>query len=92
MGQMDGHRRVAAGAAQNQLASEHYAGDGIIRVAHNGTVVDKEQISNAAQPFHGFAFIRANRFVGKVAAGGDQRKTARAQKKMMQRRCRVGVK
>ena len=54
----------------------------------NGTIMNEKNIGDAAEPFQGFTFVRANRFIAQVAAGGDDRKAEFGQQQVMQRRVR----
>ena len=82
---MDWQRRITAGAAQDQLAIQHDADDGIIYVPHDGPVMNQEQVGDAAQPFQGFALINADRLVAQVAARGHDGKRKFGQQQMMER-------
>ncbi len=84
--QLDGQRRVAAGAAQDQFAVEHDTHNRIVHMPDNGTIMDEKNVGDAAQPFQGFAFVGANRFVAQVAAGRHDRKSEFGHQQMMQRR------
>ena len=80
-----GKRRVAAGAAQNHFAIQHHAHNRVVHVADDGAVVNEKHIGNAAQPLQRLEFVRADRFVAQVAAGGDDGETEFGHQQMMQR-------
>src|SRR5208283_3885475 len=56
-----------------------------VHMADNRTIVNEEKISDTAQSFPRLPFVRANRLVAQVAAGGDDRKTKFSHEQMMQR-------
>ena len=84
----DGQRRVTSRAAQNQFAVQHHAHNRIVHVPHNRTVMDEKNIGDAAAAVRGLVFVRANRLIAQVAAGGDDGETEFGQQQMMQRRVR----
>ena len=67
-------RRVTTSTAQHHLALSHDANDGIVHVPDDGPIVDEEEIGDAAEARHRFAFVDADRFVAQVSARGDDRK------------------
>ena len=79
-----GQRGVTAGAAQDQLAAQHHAHDGVVHVPDDGAVVDKEQIGNAAKAFEGFVLVGADGLVAQVAARGHDGEAERGHEQMMQ--------
>ena len=60
---MDGQRRVAAGASQHYLAATHHTHDGVIDVTNDWTIVNEKEIGDSTQALQRFAFIDANRLV-----------------------------
>jgi len=67
--------RVAAGAPHDHRLAPDNADDGIVDMTRDGPIVDEEDIGDSAQPSHRFVFIRADRFVGKIPAGGHHGET-----------------
>jgi hypothetical protein len=78
-------RRIAPRPAQNHFAAEHHADHRVVQVPDNRAVVHEKNVGDAAQPFERLDFIRANRLVTQVAAGGDDGETQFRQKELMQR-------
>ncbi len=81
----DRERRVAPGPAQDHLAVEQDAHDGVVNVAEDGAVVDEEEVGDAAQMNEGLVFIGADGFVGQIAAGGDDGESEIGEEQMMER-------
>ena len=72
--QHDRQRRIASRAPQDHLAAHHHPRNRIVHVPDDGTVMHQEQIGDAAQSVQRLEFIRADRFVAQVAAGGHDGK------------------
>ena len=71
----DRQRRVAPRAPQDRCLPAHDADDGIVASPGNRPVVDQEEVGDGLQGFDGVVFVRADRLVGPVAAGGNHRET-----------------
>ena len=67
---------------------EHHAHNRIVHVPDDGAIVYEKDIGDAAEAFERLAFVRANRFIAQVAAGGDDGKFEFGHQQMMQRRVR----
>jgi len=81
----NGQRRVASGAAEDEFSIHENTDDGIINVPGDGAVMDEEQVGDSLESVEGFGLVSADRFVGQVAARGDDREPQLAQQKVVER-------
>ena len=68
-------RRVAPRAAQNHCAIQHHPHNRVVHVPGDRSVVNEKYIRNTAQPLQPLEFIRANRLVTQITAGGNDGET-----------------
>ena len=77
-------RRIAARPAQQPGHAAHDPGHTVVDVAGDGTVVHQESIGDVAESLEGILFVRADRLIRQIAAGGDHGKAQLAQQQVMQ--------
>jgi len=83
--EIDRKRREAARAPQYQLAPAHLADDRIVDMAKNGAVVHQEQVGDAVEANERLVLVGADRLLGKVSAGGDDREPKLREQQVVQR-------
>lgn len=84
----DGHRRVAAGPAQDDRLPGHDSHHGIIHRPADRTIVHEKAVGDPRQPFQCLGFIRDDRFIAEIAAGHDKGTGEFAQQQVMLRSIR----
>jgi hypothetical protein len=82
---VDGERGVSPGAAEDKFASQQDAGDRVIHMPRNGPVVDEEAVDHIAQPLQSLAFVRTDRLVRAISAGGDHGEAQLPEEDVMER-------
>ena len=82
-----GHRQggIAACAPQELGCILDQTEHAVVGMAGDRAVVEQKTVGDCAQPFEGLPLVGADRLVGQVAAGGDQRAVYLFQQQMVQR-------